>query len=155
MYQKRRPTRRRFNKAEFQPRKLFRYFVGDDVAKSEQRHGPGCDRRSDFSRRRTCSVTTGSRQPVWIEIGRSGHWRLVDGIQVRVVQGPASLDAAKKDPDSTICLAKRISSMDSLIECRGNDHPLDSHPAPQPMPRREIGYRRGIGRNSRPASLVL
>src|SRR5262245_13511998 len=38
MYQKRRPTGRRFDETEAQSGKLFRYFVRHDVAKSQQRH---------------------------------------------------------------------------------------------------------------------
>src|SRR6266850_3586779 len=38
MYQKRRPTGRRFDEAEAQSGKLFRYSIRHDIAKSQQRH---------------------------------------------------------------------------------------------------------------------
>src|SRR4030095_2879913 len=106
VYQKRRPTGRRFDETEAESGKLFRYFVRHDVAKSQQRHDSrmpegviACDVEHFEYRFHAAAGVHADRQILFLRF-------FVDWKQIGMVQGVLILDTAKENSDSTILFSE-------------------------------------------------
>src|SRR5262245_49784191 len=124
--EKRRPAGRRFDETEAQPRKLFRYFVRDDIAKSQKRHHAGVTEgviAREFEhleyRFNAAAGVHADRQILFLRF-------FVDWKYVGMIQGVLILDTAKENSDSTI-LFSEANLIDGFFDRMQGQyyHPLD------------------------------
>src|SRR4030095_7144010 len=104
--QKRHPARRRFDETKAQRRKLLGNFVGNNVAKGEQRHHPGMAEgmvASQFEHFEDCPDTAAgmnaNRKVLLLSF-------LVNGEKIGIVERVIALDAAKENSHGAVLLGK-------------------------------------------------
>src|SRR6476659_1134688 len=126
MHHERHPTRRSLDKAEFQLRKLFWNFVMYQITKRKQRLNAAMAERvisvhiEEIQKQRT----TGSSVDQNRQIRVTG--RLVNRIEIRVIQRPLSLDAAKENTHCAVVFAP-LDFLDRLFDRVERRHHDPSH----------------------------